>query len=233
MTSHSIASRDEWLAARKALLADEKTFQRQRDALNAKRRALPWVKVDEDYVFDTASGPKALPDLFDGKSQLIVQHFMLGDGWAEGCPSCSFWADGFDGTPVHMAQRDAAFVSVSNAPLDQITAYQSRMGWKFEWVSCHESSFNYDYQASFTPEQMAAESVEYNFHQTKFPSSEAPGISVFAKDADGNVYHTYSCYARGIDNMNVTYQYLDLLPKGRDEDELDNPMAWVKRHDQY
>ena len=233
MSAPQIAGREAWLAARKDLLKDEKTFLRQRDALSAKRRQLPWVRVDEDYSFDTPNGTKTLSQLFSEKSQLIVQHFMLGDGWAEGCPSCSFWADGFDGATVHMAHRDAAFVAVSSAPLDQIEVYKTRMGWEFDWVSCHGSEFNRDYHVSFTPEEMDNGKVEYNFRKTTFPASEAPGISVFAKDASGAVFHTYSCYARGLDNMNVAYQYLDLLPKGRDEDALSHPMAWVRRHDQY
>ncbi|MEP1209759.1 MAG: thioredoxin family protein [Rhizobiaceae bacterium] len=229
----NITSRDEWLAARRALLAEEKAFLRQRDELSAKRRQLPWVLVSEDYRFETPDRQKSLADLFGDKSQLIIQHFMMGEDWNEGCPSCSFWADGVDGTTVHLENRDAAYVCVSNTSMEKIEAYKSRMGWKFHWVSSLGSSFNHDYQASFTPEEMESGSVYYNFHDTTFPVSEAPGISVFAKDESGQIFHTYSCYSRGLDNMNVAYQYLDLLPKGRDEDALPHPMAWVKRHDQY
>ena len=229
----NITTREDWLAARRALLAEEKALLRQRDAVSAKRRQLPWVAVTEDYQFETQQGRKSLADLFGDKSQLIVQHFMMGESWEEGCPSCSFWADGFDGTTMHLEARDAAFVCVSKTPLDKINAYKDRMGWDFDWVSSLGSTFNHDYQASFTAEEMESGSVFYNFHDTTFPASEAPGISIFARGEDGNIYHTYSCYSRGLDNMNVAYQYLDLLPKGRDEDALPHPMAWVKRHDQY
>ena len=226
-----ITSREEWLAARQALLEEEKAFQRQRDALSARRRELPWVAVSEDYSFDTPTGRKSLGDLFGDKSQLIVQHFMMGEDWAEGCPSCSFWADGFDGTTVHLENRDSAFVCISNTSLEKIEAYKKRMGWGFVWVSSLGSTINHDYQASFTPEQMESGKVFYNFRDTTFPASEAPGISVFARDEAGGVYHTYSCYSRGLDNMNVAYQYLDLLPKGRDEST--GNMAWLRRRDQY
>jgi predicted dithiol-disulfide oxidoreductase (DUF899 family) len=233
MNAPQTANRDEWLAARKALLAEEKELLRKRDELSAKRRALPWVKVEEDYHFQGPDCEMTLADLFGDKSQLIVQHFMLGADWEEGCPSCSFWADGFNGTTEHIAHRDAAFVCVSNAPLVKIETYKKRMGWDFDWVSCQGSNFNYDYHASFTPEEMKKGKMEYNYRETSFPANEAPAVSIFAKDHAGNVYHTYSCYSRGLDNMNVTYQYLDLLPKGRDEDDLPHSMAWVKRHDQY
>lgn len=181
----------------------------------------------------TPNGEQTLAELFGGKNQLIVQHFMLGEDWEEGCPSCSFWADGFNGTTTHLAQRDAMFVAVSNAPLAKIETYRNRMGWSFDWVSCHGSTFNQDYQASFSAEDMSTGRMQYNYRETSFPVSEAPAISIFAKDGGGQVFHTYSCYSRGLDNMNVAYQYLDLLPKGRDEDSLPHPMAWVKRHDQY
>ena len=233
MNTPTIASREDWLAARKDLLAEEKAFLHTRDALSAKRRELPWVKVEQDYRFETLKGEKTLAELFDDKGQLIVQHFMLGENWDEGCPSCSFWADGFNGTTDHLAHRDAAFISVSNAPLAKIEAYRKRMGWDFDWVSSLGSDFNHDYHVSFTPEEMKSGKVDYNFRETTFPSEEAPGISIFAKDDSGQVYHTYSCYSRGLDNMNVAYQYLDLLPKGRDEADLPYAMAWVKRHDQY
>jgi predicted dithiol-disulfide oxidoreductase (DUF899 family) len=233
MPAPTISTRSDWLAARKELLNQEKAFMRQRDALSKQRRALPWVPVEREYQFDTGNGMRSLADLFGDRTQLIVYHFMMGEDWAEGCPSCSFWADGFNGTSTHLESRDAALVVVSNASMTKINAYKKRMKWQFEWVSCLESSFNHDYQASFTAEQMESGSVYYNFHDTTFPANEAPGISIFAKDEDGQVHHTYSCYSRGLDNMNVAYQYLDLLPKGRDEDALAYPMAWVKRHDQY
>ncbi len=233
MSTHSIVSRAQWLAARRELLSVEKSFTRQRDDLSAKRRQLPWVKVETEYCFQSPSGEKGLSDLFADASQLIVQHFMLGDGWEAGCASCSLWADGFDGATVHMANRDAAFVAVSSAPLDQIETFKSRMGWSFDWVSCAGSSFNRDYHVSFTEDELSAGEVDYNFGKTAFPVTEAPGVSIFHKLEDGTICHTYSCYARGLDMLNVTYQYLDLLPKGRDEADLPHPMAWVRRHDEY
>ncbi|NNF77607.1 MAG: DUF899 domain-containing protein [Rhizobiales bacterium] len=229
----AIVSRSDWLEARKQLLAEEKAFTRQRDELSAKRRQLPWVKIEKDYRFQSPEGEAKLSDLFGNSSQLIVQHFMLGEGWDAGCPSCSFWADGFDGTTVHMNQRDAAFVAVSSAPLPEIQAFKSRMGWRFDWVSCHGGDFNRDFHVSFTPEELSAGAVEYNFSKINFPATEAPGVSVFCKADDGTIYHTYSCYARGLDMLNSTYQYLDLLPKGRDEDGLSHTMSWVRRHDEY
>jgi predicted dithiol-disulfide oxidoreductase (DUF899 family) len=228
-----IASRKDWFAARVELLAAEKEFQRQRDTLAAKRRELPWVKVDKDYFFQTSTGDQSLSDLFGDHDQLIIQHFMMGPDWDSGCPSCSFWADGFNGTTAHLAARDAAFVCVSNTSLEKIAAYKTRMNWDFDWVSCMQTDFNTDYFASFTAEQVATKNTYYNFRENSFPSTEAPAISVFAKDDEGAVFHTYSTYARGLDNMNATYQYLDLLPKGRDEDGFDYPMAWLKRHDEY
>ena len=222
-----IATREDWLDARKALLEEEKAFQKARDALAAKRRALPWVAVETDYRFHGPEGEMSLRDLFGDHDQLIVQHFMMGADWEEGCPSCSFWADGFDGTTAHMAARDTAFVAVSTAPLDRIEAYKARMGWDFPWVSCAGSSFNEDFHVTF-----AGDGGSYNYRPKQGDHSELPGISVFAREGDA-VYHSYSTYARGLDNMNVTYQYLDLTPKGRDEDDLPWPMAWVRRHDRY
>ncbi|MEM8688192.1 MAG: thioredoxin family protein [Pseudomonadota bacterium] len=233
MTMPTIVTRSEWLTARKQLLSEEKAFTQQRDALSARRRQLPWVKVENDYCFQTSAGERSLSDLFGTACQLIVQHFMLGDGWEVGCPSCSFWADGYDGTIVHMNQRDAAFVAVSGAPLEQIETFKARMGWRFEWVSSHGSSFNRDFHVSFSEDEVRSGDVAYNYTSTTFPVTEAPGISIFIKSNDGTVYHTYSCYARGLDMLNVTYQYLDLLPKGRDEGDLPHPMAWVRRHDEY
>jgi predicted dithiol-disulfide oxidoreductase (DUF899 family) len=228
-----IVSREEWLAARRKLLEREKQLTHERDAVAAERRRLPWVKVEKSYLFDSPDGKKTLADLFGGKSQLVVYHFMFGPDWNEGCPSCSFNMDHTDGTLVHLAQRDVSFVAISRAPLPKIQAFQARMGWRFNWVSSYGTDFNYDYQASFTPEQMAQGAVAYNFDVVPFPSTEGPGVSVFYKDASGNVFHTYSAYARGTENLVNTYNYLDLVPKGRDEDGLDFTMAWVRHHDRY
>ena len=233
MTAAPVVTREAWLKARLELLEQEKAFTRERDALSQKRRALPMVAVDKDYHFKGPDGTESLADLFGPCSQLIVQHFMYGKGWGEGCPSCSFWADGFDGTTIHMQHRDAAFVAVSNAPLDEIEAYKKRMGWRFKWVSSFGSDFNPDYHVTFTKEEREAGPIYYNYRENSFPADEAPGISVFYKDGDGNVFHTYSCYARGLDMLNAAYHYMDLLPKGRDEDDLPFPMAWLRRHDQY
>ncbi len=228
---HSVVSQSEWLAARKALLAREKEFTKARDALSQQRRELPWVKVEKNYVFDGPDGKEALADLFGGNSQLIVYHFMLGPGWQAGCPSCSYLADHFDGANIHLAQRDVALVVVSRAPLAEIEAYQKRMGWKFKWVSSYGSDFNHDFHVSFTKDEMAGE-VEYNYAKGKFPSEEAPGLSAFIKDG-GAVFHTYSAYARGLDMLVGAYNFLDLAPKGRDEDALPWSMSWVRRHDEY
>ena len=228
-----IVSREEWLAARKAHLEDEKAFTRARDALSARRRALPWVRIEKEYRFQTAQGEMPLAGLFGPHSQLIVSHFMFGPDWDQGCPSCSFWADGYSGLEVHLAHRDTAFVAVSNTSLDKIDAYKARMGWSFDWVSSEGSDFNRDFNVTFDPEEMAAGTHVYNYAQNGFPASEAPGLSVFAKADDGAVVHTYSTFARGLDMMNAAYQLLDLTPKGRDEDDLSPPMAWLRRHDQY
>jgi len=230
---HQVVSRQEWLAARKALLAKEKKLTHDRDAVAAERRALPWVKVDKNYVFDSPTGKQTLADLFDGRSQLIIYHFMFGPDWNEGCPSCSFNMDHTDAALVHLAQRDVSFAAVSRAPISKIEPFKKRMGWRFPWVSSHDNDFNYDYQASFTREEMAKGKVEYNFDMVEFPSSEAPGISVFYKDPSGNIFHTYSAYARGTENTVNTYNYLDYAPKGRDEDHLPFTMAWVRHHDRY
>jgi len=228
-----VVSREEWLAARKILLAKEKQLTRERDAIAAERRQLPWVKVEKNYVFDSPSGKKTLADLFDRRSQLIVYHFMFGPEWKEGCPSCSFNMDHTDGALVHLAQRDVSFAAVSRAPLSKIEPFKKRMGWKFTWVSSNVTDFNYDYHASFTPEEIAKGKVEYNFDLVEFPSAEAPGISVFYKDKDGNIFHTYSAYARGSENTINTYNYLDYVPKGRDEDGLPFTMSWIRHHDRY
>lgn len=233
MTSERVATRETWLKARLDLLEQEKAFTRQRDELSRQRRELPMVPVDKTYVFQGPDGKETLADLFGNCSQLIVQHFMYGKGWGEGCPSCSFWADGFDGTTIHLQHRDASFVAVSNAPLDEIEAYRQRMGWTFKWVSSFGTEFNRDYQVTFTEDEIAAGSVYYNFRKTTFPAQEAPGVSIFYKNDEGQAFHTYSCYARGLDMLNSSYHYLDLLPKGRDEDDLPFIMSWIRRHDQY
>lgn len=230
---HNIVSQSEWLAARKALLAREKEFTKARDQLSAARRALPWVKVEKNYVFEGPNGRETLSELFAGRSQLIVYHFMLGPGWVQGCPSCSFLADHFDGAVVHLAQRDVTFVVVSRAPFAEIEAYKKRMGWTFKWVSSFANDFNRDFHVSFTPEEKERGKVEYNYTMTEFPSEEAPGLSAFIKNETGEVLHTYSSYARGLDILVGTYNFLDMAPKGRDEDALPWSMAWVRRHDEY
>jgi predicted dithiol-disulfide oxidoreductase (DUF899 family) len=229
----TIVPREEWLIARKNLLAKEKRLTRERDALAVERRQLPWVKVDKNYVFDSPDGNKTLADLFDGKSQLIVYHFMFGPEWNEGCPSCSFNMDHTDGALVHLAQRDVAFAAVSRAPMSKIEPFKKRLGWRFRWVSSYGTDFNYDYRASFTPEELAQGKVDYNFDRVDFPSAEAPGISVFYKDSSGSIFYTYSAYARGTETTVNTYNYLDFVPKGRDEDELPFSMAWVRHRDRY
>jgi len=228
-----IVSRGEWLAARKKLLAKERQLTHERDAIAAERRQLPWVKLEKNYIFDSPTGKKTLADLFDGRSQLIIYHFMFGPDWKEGCPSCSFNMDHTDAALVHLAQRDVSFVAISRAPISKIEAFKKRMGWRFTWVSSYGTDFNYDYHASFTPEEIAKGKIDYNFDLVEFPSPEAPGISVFYKDKNGDVFHTYSAYARGTENVVNTYNYLDLVPKGRDEDGLYFPMAWVRHHDRY
>jgi len=232
MEPHKIVSHEEWLAARKAYLADEKAFTRARDALSRKRRELPWEKVEKSYRFDGPDGKETLAELFAGKSQLIVYHFMLGPDWEQGCPICSLLADHFDGMNIHLTRRDVALVVVSRAPLPQIEKFQRRMGWHFKWMSSFGSDFNYDYHVSFKPEQKAT-GVSYNYEEQEFPSEEAPGASVFFKDAQGEIFHTYSCYGRGLDILIGTYNFLDLAPKGRDEGGLEWPMAWVRHHDRY
>jgi len=233
MQAHKIVSQDEWLAARKAHLAEEKAFTRARDALSRKRRELPWVKIDKRYLFEGTDGKEMLADLFGGRSQLIVYHFMLGPDWEEGCPSCSLLADHFDGMVAHLEQRDVSFVVVSRAPLSQIEKFKTRMGWRFKWVSSFGSDFNFDYQVSATPEEKAKGIANYNYEITEFPSEERPGASVFCKNAAGEVFHTYSSYGRGLDIFIGTYNFLDIAPKGRDEDGLEWSMAWVRHHDRY
>jgi predicted dithiol-disulfide oxidoreductase (DUF899 family) len=233
MEPHRTVSQDEWIAARKAHLAEEKAFSKARDALAKKRRELPWVKVDKNYLFDGPNGKETLADLFGGKSQLIVYHFMLGPDWEQGCPSCSLLADHFDGAVIHLAQRDVTFLVVSRAPLPQIEKFKARMGWQFKWVSSFGSDFNQDYQVSASPEEKASGKALYNYEMTTFPSEERPGASVFYKNEAGEVFHTYSSYGRGLDILIGTYNLLDLAPKGRDEQGLAWSMAWVRHHDRY
>jgi predicted dithiol-disulfide oxidoreductase (DUF899 family) len=233
MQHNRIVSRDEWLAARRQHLSKEKEFTRLRDELSRQRRELPWVRVEKRYVFDGPDGQETLADLFDGRSQLIVVHFMFGPGWEEGCKSCSFRADHLDGALVHLAHRDVTLVVVSRAPLPQIEAFKKRMGWRFKWVSSYETDFNFDFHVSFTKEEIAQGKVYYNYDMREFPTEEAPGTSVFYKDGSGDIFHTYSCYARGGDMLIGAYHYLDLVPKGRDEDALAFTMAWVRHHDRY
>ena len=233
MENHPIATRAAWIEARKELLAKEKEFTRLRDQLSQKRRDLPWVRVDKPYVFEGPSGKETLPQLFEGKSQLIVFHFMFDPSWEAGCKSCSFWADNFNGIIVHLKHRDVTMVAVSRAPLDKLAAYRKRMGWGFKWLSSFGSDFNRDYQVSHTPEELAQGEAEYNYTRQKPYGSEAPGISVFWNDGRGAVFHTYSCYARGLDMLNGAYHLLDLVPKGRDEDSLPFHSSWLRRHDEY
>jgi predicted dithiol-disulfide oxidoreductase (DUF899 family) len=232
MNHPEIVSRAEWLVARNDLLTCEKEFVRQRDALSAAQRSLPWVKIDKEYVFDGPNGKETLSDLFDGRSQLIVYHFMFGPDWEEGCKSCSYLADHFDGANWHLPHRDVAFVAISRAPLPKLEAYKKRLGWRFKWVSSNGNDFNFDYHVSFTKEDEAKGKVYYNYGTQEFISDELPGLSVFYKDENGDIFHTYSTYARGLDSLVGTYNLLDLVPKGRDENP-ESTMDWVRRHDEY
>jgi predicted dithiol-disulfide oxidoreductase (DUF899 family) len=228
-----VVSPAEWLTARKEHLAKEKEFTRLRDELSRQRRELPWEKVEQQYLFDGPTGKQTLASLFDGRSQLVVYHFMLGPGWSEGCPSCSLLADHFDGLTIHLANRDVTLVVVSRAPIAEIEAFKKRMGWRFQWVSSFGNSFNRDYHVSFTKEEMAQGKVYYNYEMSEFPSEEAPGGSVFYKDDAGDIFHTYSGYARGLDIWLGVYNILDFTPKGRDEGGLAFTMSWVRHHDRY
>ena len=232
MTDHPVVSDAEWLEARRALLAKEKEFTRLRDELSSQRRDLPWRRVETDYVFGGGDGPVSLAELFGAHSQLMIYHFMFGPDWDAGCPSCSFWADNFDGIVQHLAHRDVAFAAVSRAPLARLREYRERMGWRFRWVSSAANEFNFDYQVSFRPEQQDAE-VVYNYRSGPWRGDESPGLSVFHKDDSGAIFHTYSTYARGLDMINGAYHFLDLAPKGRDEAGLEWPQQWVRRHDEY
>ena len=231
---HRIVSQDEWVAARKQLLVKEKEFTRLRDRLAAERRALPWVKVEKPYVFDGPDGKETLADLFGGHSQLIIKHFMIGPGWSEGCVGCSFGQDHVDGILVHLKHRDVSYVAVSHAPLPEIQAFKKRMGWQVKWVSSFGSDFNFDFHVSFRPEEIAKGEAYYNFETSKIGIDELSGNSVFYKDVNGDVFHTYSSYGRGGEDMLGTYRFLDLVPKGRDETGPNHNLTdWVRHHDRY
>jgi len=230
---HRVVSHKAWIEARRKFLAKEKKFTRLRDELARQRRALPWEKVDKDYVFDGPKGPETLSELFDGRSQLVVYHFMFAPEWSEGCKHCSFWADNFNGLGIHLNHRDVSFVAISRAPLAKLEAFRKRMGWSFKWVSSGQNDFNYDYQASFTPQEVESGAAFFNYSKSDVGVSDREGVSVFYRDPSGAVFHTYSSYARGIDMLNTAYHYLDLVPKGRDEDGLEFTQAWVRYHDRY
>jgi predicted dithiol-disulfide oxidoreductase (DUF899 family) len=228
----NIVDNDTWLAARKDLLDEEKAFQKARDELAQKRRELPWRKIETEYVFETEHGQKTLSKLFGDASQLLVYHFMFHPEWDAGCKSCSFWADSYNGSLKHLRARDVALVAISRAPLDLLLKYRERMGWSFPWVSSASNSFNYDFGVSFSQRQIDAGEADYNYEKGNARIEELPGISVFAREGD-EVYHSYSTYGRGLDPYNATYQLLDIVPKGRDEQDLPYPQDWVKRHDEY
>ena len=233
MTDHPIVSRSAWLEQRTRLLAKEKELTRLRDQLSAERRALPWVRVSEPYRFQGTKGERTLSELFDGRSQLAVYHFMFDPEWDAGCKSCSFWADNFNGIVTHLAHRDVTMVAISLAPLAKLQAYEKRMGWSFPWYSSFGTSFNADYGVTFSRNDAEAQRASYNYGSLTGVKGEMPGVSTFYKNAAGEVFHAYSAYGRGIDTLNTAYHYLDLVPKGRDEQDLESPMAWLRRHDEY
>lgn len=234
MKSHNIVTYDEWEKACREHLVKEKEFTRLRDKLSQTRRDLPWTKIQKEYQFDTSAGRKSLGDLFEGKSQLIIYHFMFDPDWENGCPSCSFWADNFNSINVHLNARDINLIAASNAPLNKLQSYKERMGWTFNWVSSFENDFNTDFGVTFTEDEMNNSSQAfYNFKTAGFPVSEAPGASVLYKNESGEIFRTYSCYARGLDILNGAYNFIDITPKGRDEDDLPMTMAWIRRHDEY
>ena len=233
MTTHNITSRETWLAARKNLLAKEKEFTKLRDQLSEARRALPWVKI-EDYVFDAPSAKVRLAELFQGRHQLVIYHLMFHPDWNAACKSCSFWADNFDNITTHLKARDVSMAAVSRAPIAKLAAFKERMGWHFDWVSCGaDGKFAHDFGVNFTPDELKREGKNYNYRSMRFNIEDAPGLSVFYKEDDGSLFHTYSCYSRGLDMLNVAYHYLDIVPKGRDEASLKYHMDWVKLHDEY
>jgi len=232
LKNHPVVSRSEWLKSRRQLLRKEKLFSREREHLAEERRSLPWVLVEKPYRFDGPRGPESFADLFEGRRQLVIYHFMFDPRWTEGCAHCSFWADSFNDAIPHLNQRDVAMVAVSRAPLPKLVSFRKRMGWNFKWLSSHKSDFNHDFHVSFTDDQVKSKNAFYNYQVGPVVCREEPGISVFFMDPAGTIFHTYSCYARGIDMMNATYQYLDLVPKGRDEDP-NHPQSWVDYHDRY
>jgi predicted dithiol-disulfide oxidoreductase (DUF899 family) len=231
--ANQIVSHEEWLKARLQLLDAEKEFTRQRDAVTRRIRAMPWERVEKSYQFEGPNGVVSLADLFAGRSQLLIYHFMFNPDWEAGCKSCSFWADNFNGIPIHLNHRDVTFTAISRAPFTKLDAYKKRMGWTFPWVSSHGSDFNYDYYVSFTPEQNSASKALYNYRARSTALPDEVGISVFYKNESGELFHTYSCYSRGVDLLNGAYNYLDLVPKGRDEDGFKFSMEWLRRHDEY
>jgi predicted dithiol-disulfide oxidoreductase (DUF899 family) len=232
-TNHQVVTPEQWAVARKQLLAKEKQFTRLRDQLSQARRELPWVAVTKPYLFEGPDGKQTVSELFDGRSQLIVYHFMFDPTWEAGCKSCSFWADNFNGIVPHLGQRDVTFVAISRAPFAKLTAFATRMGWSFKWLSSYGSDFNSDYNVSFSPEELAGGRAIYNYAVNTLNLLELPGISVIFKSSEGKVFHTYSCYARGLDMLNTAYHYVDLAPKGRDEAGLSFSMAWVRLRDEY
>jgi len=233
LEDHRIVSRDAWIAERRALLAQEKELTHLRDRITARRRALPWVRVEKDYLFDTSDGKRSLAELFEGRHQLLVQHFMFAPGWEQGCQSCSFMADHADGMLVHLAHRDVTLVAISRATLPEIKRFRQRMGWQFNWVSSHGSDFNYDFRVSFTPEEVARGNLDYNYGGWPYSYEEWPGISAFYRNDTGEIFHTYSTYGRGVEIMMGTYGMLDLVPKGRDEKDVEYKMEWLRHHDRY
>ena len=233
MSNHKIVSHEEWIRRRKALLEKEKEWSKLQDELTRKRMDLPWEEVHKNYVFDAPEGEKSLADLFGENSQLITYHFMLGPGWDEGCKSCSFIADHFNPAVPHLNARDVSMVAVSRAPIEEIETFKQRMGWTFEWVSSCNSDFNFDYDVSFSEQQVEEGTGTYNYEDSGFPSTEGPGVSVFFKDEDGSIFHTYSAYARGLDRFITAYHYLDIVPKGRNEAKFSMPMDWLELHDNY
>ena len=233
LEEHKIVSENDWVEARKSLLIKEKEFTVLRDKLNQQRRELPWKAVNKEYLFEGPNGKETLTELFDGRSQLIVYHFMFDPSWDAGCPHCSFWADNFDDIIVHLNQRDVTMIVASRAPYSKLAEYERRMGWDFKWVSSYDSDFNFDFDVSFTPEELDKKEAFYNYDLQDTNSPEREGVSVFYKDPASQVFHTYSAYARGIDMLNVAYHYLDLVPKGRDEEDHEFRQFWVRRHDEY
>jgi len=232
LANHPVVSRDQWLKARLALLAEQKAFTRQRDALAAKVRDLPWVRVEKSYTFDSPSGKKSLADLFGPRSQLIVYHFMFDPTWSQGCMGCSFLADNYNGIVVHLAHRDISFVTVSKAPPDKLEAFRKRMGWSFPWVSAANTDFSHDYNVSFTDQEILAGEGQYNYSEKPGPMRELPGVSVFYKNPRGEIFHTYSTFARGLEDFLTAYRYIDIAPKGRDEEQVGG-MGWLRHHDRY